>query len=435
MFYFPLKNMAKIAIGVNFKNIYFSNFERIPMDKPVLLVTNHPSAFIEPCIFGAYLTRNVNWLVRGDMFKKPIFRKFMEDINLIPIYRSIDGFDSIKNNYGTMEYVHELLSKGEMVHILAEGSTAQVKKPRPLKKGFARMAFGTLDEYSKDIDIHILPCGINYTQADKFRSEVMVAIGQPVRIQDYLEEYEKNGAKAIRTLTSDMEEAMKHLIITIGKEDKSACYEQIFEMHRNNRLRPIFPIYDTTNNQRFEQEFLVAEKLNNLPDNNLDALAQKSALYFSKLNDAGLNDFGVRNKTFGNIGKVLVLIFGFVPFLVGKIGAYIPGFIAKKLAETKIKQLEFKAPVAIAGSIAFYFIAFVIMVIIGIFIAKWWFWVLLLLIPFLGLYALIYQEYFAHWWSAIKFKRAPKVLQEELIKLREDILRQASSETKNHIHK
>ena len=421
MFYFPLKYMARIALGVNFKNIYFSNFERLPMDKPVLLVTNHPSAFIEPCIFGAYLDRNVNWLVRGDIFKKPIFRKFMEDINMIPIYRSVDGYDSIKSNYGTMTYVHELLSKGEMVHILAEGSTAQVKKARPLKKGAARMAFGTLEEYSKDIDIHIVPCGINYTQADKFRSEVMVSIGKPLKIQDYLGAYEENNAKAIRELTSDLEAAMHTLIITIGNEEKEKTYEQVFEMHRNNKLKPIFPIYNVKDNQRFFGEFQVAHKLNKLPNGKLDSIAQKTSSYFSKLDSAGIKDFGVSNNAFGGISKVLVLFFGFLPFLIGKISCFIPAFFAKKLADTKVKQLEFKASVAIAGAIAFYFLSFVILLIAAIVISKWWFWVLLFIIPFLGYYAIIYQEYFKNWWAAVKFNRAPKELQEELVKLRSEI--------------
>ncbi len=423
MFYFPLKYMARIALGINFKNIYFSNYENLPKGKPVLLVSNHPTAFIEPCIFGAYLPRRVHWLVRGDLFKKPLYRKLMNDINMIPIFRKIDveGINNVEQNYGTFKYVHELLSKNQMVHILAEGSTKQVKKARPLKKGTSRMAFGTLEEYGKDIDIHLVPCGMNYTQADKFRSDLLISIGQPFRIQDYLSLYEENENKAYRKLTNDLTKAMRQHIITIEDEENTDLYEHIFELNRNKSLRRIFPIYDTSENLKFEKEFEVCEKVNALSDDERSNLFEKTSAYFSALTANGINDFGVAQSSFGNLGKIPILILGFIPFLIGRIATFIPAYFAKSISKNKVKQLEFKASVALALGIGFYFLMAIVLIVAAIVIQQWWFWVLVVIIPFLGYYSLIYEEFYKDWNMARKFKTLDANQQEKLNTQRQEI--------------
>jgi len=61
-------------------------------------------------------------MVRGDLFKKPLYAKLMNDIKMIPIFRRSDGYDNIKNNYGTFEYVYELLKNGALIQILTSCS-------------------------------------------------------------------------------------------------------------------------------------------------------------------------------------------------------------------------------------------------------------------------------------------------------------------------
>jgi len=241
MFYTPLKYLARIALGINFKKIHLANLDKLPMDKPVLLVTNHPTAFIEPCIFGSYLDRPVHFMVRGDLFKKPLYAKLMNDIKMIPIFRRTDGYDNIKNNYGTFEYVYELLKDGQLIQILAEASTAQVKRLRPLKKGTARMAFGALEKYGKDQDIMLVPCGLNYTAADEYRSDVMAVFGDPIPIQEFRAEHEASEAKAIRSLTNRLQDDLKKLIIHINEEEEDV-YEYLFEIDRSDHMQPIFPM-------------------------------------------------------------------------------------------------------------------------------------------------------------------------------------------------
>ena len=51
----------------------------------------------------------------------------------------------------------------------------------PLKAGVTVMALGAMAR-NPDIDVTIVPCGLNYFNPDKFRSRAIVEYGEPVKI-------------------------------------------------------------------------------------------------------------------------------------------------------------------------------------------------------------------------------------------------------------
>ena len=418
MFYTPLKYLARIALGVNFKKIQFSNLEKLPMDKPVLLVTNHPTAFIEPCIFGSYLDRPVNFIVRGDLFRKPLYGKLMRDIHMIPIFRASEGYDNLKNNYGTFEYCYDLLKDNQLIQILAEASTQQVKRLRPLKKGTARMAFGALEKYGRDQDIKLVPCGINYTAADKFRSDVMIAFGDPISIQDYLEPYDENANKAIRALTNTLEEEMKKLIIHV-EDDQAETYEQLFEMDRNDNLQPIFPIYDEAGKIRFQREYDIADQLNQATPDQFSSISNEVLAYKNECAKHGITDFGVRRPDFGDWSNILIIALGLVPFLVGRIGCFLPIYLCHLLGVKKVKQLEFVASVKLAGGMGFSLIYYLTLIALAFFLAPWSVLMIVLLLPILGFFSILYEEFFEHFHQARKFQSLDQTIKNKLIQMRQ----------------
>ena len=428
MFYTPLKYLARIALGTNFKKIQFSNLQKLPMDKPVLLVTNHPTAFIEPCIFGSYLDRPVNFIVRGDLFKKPLYGKFLRDLHMIPIFRASEGYDNLKNNFGTFEYCYDLLKDGQLIHILAEASTQQVKRLRPLKKGTARMAFGALEKYGRDQDIMLVPCGINYTAADEFRSDVIIAFGDPIPIQDFTARHDENANQAIRMLTNRLEDEMRKLIIHV-EDEHSDTYEFLFEMDRNNHLQPIFPIYDEEGHTRFEREFDIADQLNQSSANQFDSISNEVLAYKRKCEALGVTDFGVRRSDFGDISNILILALGFVPFLIGRIGTFIPVFLANKLGIDKVKQKEFVASVKLAGGIGFSIFYYVILIGLAFFFASWSVLLIVLLLPLLGYFSLVYQEFYQHFRQARKFQSLDSQSKNELSQMRQGLAPNFSLQT------
>ena len=97
--------MANLALRTFFRKIHISNVENIPKDKPVILAANHPTAFIEPCVLACFLDRPLYFLVRGDLFKKPVYAKMLKYLHMLPVYRMQDrGYAYLKRNYETFNY-------------------------------------------------------------------------------------------------------------------------------------------------------------------------------------------------------------------------------------------------------------------------------------------------------------------------------------------
>ncbi|HKK78159.1 MAG TPA: 1-acyl-sn-glycerol-3-phosphate acyltransferase, partial [Phaeodactylibacter sp.] len=193
----------------------------MPKDKPVFLVSNHPTAFIEACVMACFLHRPLFFLVRGDMFRKKVFSQLLRSLNMLPIYRRKDkGYSKANNNDETFQSVFKTLHDNRTVMILIEGSTMQVKRLRPLKKGTARMSFDAIEAYDLE-EVYIVPGGVNFTYAERPRSEVMIEIGELVKAKDYLETYVHNTNKAIMDLTNAVRPALEDCLVNVEDPDNN----------------------------------------------------------------------------------------------------------------------------------------------------------------------------------------------------------------------
>ena len=72
-------------------------------------------------------------------------------------------------------------------------------------------------------DLQIIPIGVNYTDSNAFRSELMIEVGEAIQMRDYLATYRDNGQRAIRELTDELARRLaQHLIIIDRPERKNA---------------------------------------------------------------------------------------------------------------------------------------------------------------------------------------------------------------------
>ncbi|OBA22710.1 hypothetical protein METBIDRAFT_75905 [Metschnikowia bicuspidata var. bicuspidata NRRL YB-4993] len=82
-------------------------------------------------------------------------------------------------------YVFEHLSRGECLGIFPEGGSHDRTELLPLKAGVAVMALGAMS-HDPTCKVKIVPCGMNYFHAHKFRSRAVVEFGQPIEIDSSL---------------------------------------------------------------------------------------------------------------------------------------------------------------------------------------------------------------------------------------------------------
>ncbi|KAJ1516873.1 hypothetical protein HMI55_001178 [Coelomomyces lativittatus] len=93
--------------------------------------------------------------------------------------------------------VFEHLRKGKCVGIFPEGGSHDRSELLPFKAGFCIMALGAKAKYP-ELDIKIVPVGLSYFHADRFRSRAVIEYGAPISIPEELVEWYKQGGKMKR---------------------------------------------------------------------------------------------------------------------------------------------------------------------------------------------------------------------------------------------
>lgn len=414
---------AKIALGTYFRKVYISNIENLPKDKPVLLAANHPTAFIEPCILACWLPRKLSYLARGDLYMNNlIIRKVYDWYHMTPVFRLEDaGYGSLKNNYASFDRCFDAFRDQRVVMILAEGRTKHEKRLRPMMKGAARIVFGTFEKYP-DLDLQVVPVGVNFSNSDEFRSIAMIDVGEPIPAREYLKMYEESPARAVNQMTREIRKGLIQRVIHIADEEDDDWVEPLLQMTEND-FGPQFPrVFSPDSTLLFRQKKLT-ENVNAMSKAEKASLREKVVSYQKKLAGYKADDLGVVSRKESNFSNLIKLILLFPFQLTGLILNIPPIFLGNSIAKKIAPAIEFRAATAGVFASVLWGI-WVIVLALGIysFMGKAGLW-LLLLLPACGYIHLIYREIRRKFGAAVSVNRIPEKTLEEILRERKKILK------------
>ena len=418
-----VRPLARIALKTYFSKIYLNGLEKIPADKPIILAANHPSAFLEPCILATTLPRPLHFMVRGDLFQKPLYRALLMSLHMIPMYRLKDiGIKGVKNNFSSLDYSYDLLKNNEQILILAEGTTKHEKRLRPIQKGTARMALGAVEKYP-GLDVQIIPIGVNYADILNYRSEVMLQIGDPIPIQAYLKGEKEHPAKTIKKVTQKLKENLEALVVHIDRPEDEFLCEGLFDLYKNNYPTPNFPV-QSTNEKPLKRSIDIANKVNNLPLENKVLLVEKIKNYQANLVKHQLVDeVIVQPHNYHPLG-IIGILFGVLPFVMGWLFNILPVKFGKYLAEHKVKSITFYASIKASMALAAYIIYFPLLLLMALLSKSIFLIIFVGMIPFLGFFALQFYEYVQKWKEGRQFYQTDSTIINDLKTQRKAILRE-----------
>ncbi len=400
-----------------FRKVHLHHISGVPTDKPVLLAANHPTAFVDPCLLCSYLHPPIYNMTRGDIFRKPFFRKLMEGVNMFPVYRARDGYSGRDRNDEVFDFCVEKLYQRRVVTIYVEGEHHLEKRVRPAHKGIARIAFAAFEQHNLE-DLLVIPAGCNYVYGDRPRDEVMVTIGEPILVRDYWGEYQSDPGAAIQRLCNDIERALKTVCFHVENPIDDTLAEQLLELHRSNFPQPALPVV-THHNQRFFHEKAVLERLNALSDDSKRVLQEQADRYFDSLKEHGIIDAALMNPGRAHPAWLLFFAAGLLPFLVGYAGSWPFIRLAKWLADKKVTKREFYSSVRMgAGFLIGTLYYFILLLICCTTLRPQWI-ALGLSLPALGWFAEMYREAWMRWTSARRAQRCKE--RDRLLELRGQI--------------
>lgn len=421
LLYYAVRPIARVAFGTYFRKIFLSGLENIPKDAGVILAANHPTAFIEPCVLACWLDRPLYFLVRGDLFDKPLYARLMNGLHMLPIFRQDEsGIQAVRENYKVLDAMSQALGEGKTVMVLAEGHTVHEKRLRPIRKAVARLAFRAAGQFP-DKEIYVVPVGVNYTYSDRFRSEVMMEFGQPMRIADYKELYEAAPPRALRDFTRELRDRLAKQIVIIDRKEDEELVERLLVLYRSERKQePLLPV-GISEPRRFKMEKAIADKVNAMNEKEKQALSEKVSAYWQRLKEKRLSDWAVVHGKRMGVGRRLFLWMGAIPFALGYLFNYFILYLAHALAMRKVKRKEFQASVAIGIAMGLYLLYFVLLLIAGAIWAGWQGVLVAFAVPLFGFFALYYWEQRKLWKQEAASSKYPQKLVEELRQQREHI--------------
>lgn len=199
-----LNRCVKIALWFYFSEIKVRGDWKAYQNKPILIIANHQNALLDPLLIATQIGLKPYFLARASVFKNPVIAKVLSFIRMVPVYRIRDGFGSISGNKSSFSFCESILINGGKILLFPEGNHSLKRRVRPLSKGFTRIVNGAL-HLDQNIDLIILPVGINYQAHQKSGSRVLLDIGEPISAKEY-----KDRNKA---LVKKVEEALKNLTL------------------------------------------------------------------------------------------------------------------------------------------------------------------------------------------------------------------------------
>lgn len=224
--YHYLKAYCTVALWFYFRRWQIHKYAPIP-DGPVIFVANHQNAFLD-AILMICSTRRTPWsLTRANVFNKPLVKKFLTIIKMLPVYRFRDGFSTLRKNDEMMESCVNFLTQGKCILIFGEGNHNDQYFLRPLQKGFARIALAAEEKNDWKLGVKIVPVGLQYDSHGDFRSRVLVSFGTPILVNEIINSTKTN-PENIDRLIKQTEEAFNPLMLHIKTDhyDNRLAYLQ-----------------------------------------------------------------------------------------------------------------------------------------------------------------------------------------------------------------
>ena len=367
MLYKILKNIISASLVLFYKSIVVEGKENIPRKGPLIVAANHPNTFMDPLLIAAQTKQQLGFVANAGIFRNKIMAAVLGFLHVIPVYRKKDVRPGeARDNSGSFAKCVEYLAKDGSFMIFPEGSSFYELKLREIKTGTARIAFDFQEKNNFNSGLQIITVALNYSDAIKFRSKVMVTFNEPINIDDYQEIYDKDPKEAVLKLTDQIREELEEQLVITNDEEQEILLRQIQKIYAeywvgNHRFK---------SKDKVEMEVrkalsrAVAYFYEKKPDKYKE-IQTSVHLYFDQIDGTEISENFFSNRFFKwNTGLVFTfytfsVILGFPIYALGYVTHFLPFKLAVYFSKIP-KDIEYRAPILMGTSIflipLFYFL-------------------------------------------------------------------------------
>lgn len=206
-----LKALTRLVLRIYFRRVEVAGEERIPRDRPLVLVANHVNGLVDPMLILGPLPGWARLLAKSTLWMNPFVRPWLELARVIPVFRAQDQVDMAQNEL-TFTRCQEVLRDGGTIALFPEGTSHHEPALKPLKTGVARIVLGAERKFP-GLGTQIVPVGLTFDVKQRFRSRALVQVGVPIDPAPEIELDRTDNPAAVKALTARVDEGLKQVTL------------------------------------------------------------------------------------------------------------------------------------------------------------------------------------------------------------------------------
>ena len=368
MLYGTLKLIATTGLKTFFRKISTQNNSIIPKKGPVIFVCNHPNLIIDAWLVGMTCNRRLYFLAKSTIFRGRALSWILSKLGLIPVYRKQDGNGDTTKNKDTFIKAYGILEKKGSFLIFPEGISVAERKLNKIKTGAARIGFGAMVNNEWNLDVTIIPVGLSYENIIKFKSEVTIKYGLPIKLADHKDDYIKDEIQTVKKVTNKIEDAITNLTTNVRTLEHEEIVNALELIYKKELMRDL-----GLNTKNKTDEFSITKQLIDGVEwyfQHQPSKVKKFKVMFKsykeKLDLLGLKEEYIETniKSITLIDRIyiyLYMIIGFPFYVYGLLNNYIPYKVPRWLAQkyTRAKS-EIASAKLLSGMVVFLFYYFLL---------------------------------------------------------------------------
>jgi glycerol-3-phosphate O-acyltransferase / dihydroxyacetone phosphate acyltransferase len=222
--YRAIQAWAWITVSVVLRRLHVTAMSRLPEDRPVILTANHRSALADVAIMIRAIPEYPHFLAAASWWKSPPARMLFNAGGVVPIHRRRDG-EGTEENSSAFEACNTTLASGARIAIFPEGEMSQEPALLPLKTGAARIALGAAADAGIP-GVVVVPVGLAYEDMGRFRGVAEMQFGEPIEIDEWIESYRSDPAKAVRGVTDLIADRLAQVTVNHGSADEAKVIDR-----------------------------------------------------------------------------------------------------------------------------------------------------------------------------------------------------------------
>lgn len=404
MVYRFLKIVIGVGINLFYKEIQVKNKRALQNDGPKIIIANHPNTLMDAWMIGYVCRDPIYYMAKATFFDSRLKTWFLRGLGLIPINRAAESKTKRVSNQDSFEHCYRILERGKTLVIFPEGTSFNERQLRILKSGAARIALEVERRNEGVLNLKVVPVGLVYSQPEKFRSSVLVNIGEPIDPTFFLDKFKEDSLKTTRLLTEKFRQNLEKLLVGATSTEHELLVNDITNILSSE--------YIDSKEKGVERDVLlikrIFESVNRIHMTEPDTLEDISELVYRikyQLNKyeikSGFLDRRYKPRMFVRqlFFSIIFLLLGLPLYLLGIVHNVVQYKMVDVIVSKIVKDLEYYAPLSVLISLIVYplsYLGFISLMDYFFELNIWVKLIYLILMPTLGLFAWFFHKYLSH---------------------------------------